>query len=133
MIKARKREPWPFGNDSPADRARTVAAFCWQALDEVDPGRAEEIRKLAARFGEDIYLAPTWSTVAPGQLLTRAEVAELAHVTPTAVAMWGSRGIVRRHQRHYLVPRPGGRYHPDDVDAFLRLYNTPDHQPSTPG
>lgn len=132
MIKARKRQEWPFGIDRPAERSRVVAAMCWSELNAVAPDRAERLRAFFEQLGESYYLAPSWTTVQPGQALTRAQVAEQAHVTTQAVAMWVSRGIVRGKARHTLTARPDGLYDPSEVDAFLRLYNAPP-KPTTPG
>jgi hypothetical protein len=120
-----QRAPWPFGNDTPADRARTYAQFCWAELERHAPVEAERIRAMAERFGDDLWLVPQPDTTPPGELMTRAQVAELAGVVPDVVSMWGNRGIVRGGVRYRLQRHPGG-YKPDDVTAFLRIRDTPE-------
>ncbi len=134
MIKQRRRdrEPWPFGVDDPAARARVVAHFAWSALREIDPGRADEVLGFFAQFGEDYYLAPTWQTTSTRARMTRLQVAELAHVGTTAVANWGIRGIVRAGHTYHLRAGPDGLYDPDDVTAYLQVRATTE-PPTTPG
>lgn len=120
MLRAR-RQPWPreLGPNTPVDRARTVARACWHALVAADPDTAEAIRAMAARFGEDVWLTPSPELAAPGERLTREQVAVRAGVTPPVVTMWGSRGIRRGGRTLRLVRHPDGRYDPDEVAAFL--------------
>lgn len=125
-MRQRRRADWVFGVDQPADRARAVAGMVWTVLHDIDPAKAVEMRDFFTQFGEGYYLGPQWATFAPGQPLTREQVAELAHRSTNAVAMWASRGIVRDNVRYFLRPHDGGMYDPDEVDEFLAHLNTPD-------
>lgn len=122
MIKPRRRPDWPFGVDNAAARAMVVAHYCWAALAEVDPQRAEQVRIFFRQWDEGVYLAPTWTSTGPR--MTRQDVADLAQVAPTVVTMWATRGIVRAGQRHVLTRRADGDYDTDEVLAFLQLRDT---------
>ncbi|MEK6443594.1 hypothetical protein [Pseudonocardia sp. T1-2H] len=124
MLKSRRspeRAPWPWGNDTRADRLAVYARMCWDSLAKLDPVEADRIRRFAAHFGDEHLINPPPDTAAPGQPMTRQQVAELANVEPAAVTMWASRGIRRGGQRYRLVPRRPGEYDPDDVTAFLQV------------
>lgn len=126
MTRPRKPPGWPaeLGPNTLHDRARTIARACWHALAAVDPKTAETIRAMAALFGDDVWLTPSLG-VAPGERLTREQVAARAGVDVAAVVKWGTRGVVRGDRRMVLVRHPDGRYDPDEVAEFLRLRDTP--------
>lgn len=124
MIKPRRRPDWPFGVDNAAARAMVVAHYCWAALAEVDPARAEEVRVFFRQWDEGVYLAPCWTSTGPR--MTRQEVAELAQVDVASVTMWATRGIRRAGQRHVLARRADGDYDREEVLAFLQIRDTPE-------
>lgn len=114
-----RQRQWPFGADTPTDRARTIARSCFTALRAAAPTVAEQILELAREYGEDVWLAPTHAAPAGGRWLTRADVARLAGVKPAVVSNWGRRGLHRGGERRQLVKHPEG-WHPDEVAGFLR-------------
>lgn len=119
----RGRGAWPFPNDTPADRARTIANQLLADLAESDPAAAEKRRTQVHALGE------TWLGAAPaqtaGEWLTREEVAELAGVGVRAVSNWTHRGSRGRH----LTRHPQG-YSEREVHDFLAALRDP--QTDTP-
>lgn len=103
------------------DRARTIARWLHHVLAKADPSSAEKIAKAAHHAGET-WLAPH-RDLRSGPWLTRAQVAELGHVSPAAVSQWTSRGIPSAGRHVKLIRYPEGY---DEVEAmdFIALRNT---------
>lgn len=125
MLKPRK---WPFGADTPTDRARTIARSCYTALRGANPGIADQILELARDYGEDAWLAPSHAAPPDGRWLSRDDVARLAGVRPVVVSNWGSRGLTRRGETRRLTKHPEG-WHPDEVHDFLAWRDQPPPPP----
>lgn len=82
--------PWP---DDRLDRRSRVAHMYRARLEAADPAGCAELDQAMRSFGQ------TWIVddlaLDPETLLTTAEVAELADVTPDAVRMWAHRGRIK--------------------------------------
>lgn len=116
---------WPFPDDRPVDRARTLANALLEQLAEAAPGAAAEFRSRAHHLGE------TWIGAAPdataGDWLTRDEVAALAAVDPKTVSAWTHRGTRAGH----LTRHPQGYHEREVVDFLAALRAAPEPQEET--
>lgn len=118
----RGRSRWPFPNDTPADRARTIANQLLRDLAQLDPDAAEQLRGQAHALGE------TWLGAAPqltdGGWLTRQDVADLAGVDPRTVSWWTNRGT----RAGFLTRHPEG-YSEREVHDYLTALRDAPHAP----
>jgi hypothetical protein len=134
VIKAR-RSSWPpeLGPDTAVDRARVISCG-WRdlaiTLATADLPLEQRQRMVAAveahchRVGEGGWQIPSPAPTR-GAWLTRADVAVLAGVRPTAVSDWSSRGLVDPATgKQRKLPRFPEGYHPDQVTAFLEWRKT---------
>lgn len=132
--------PWPveLGPNTPVHRARTYARAAVTALlDPSVPGpvAAEAILTLARNVGDVQWLQPPppGTGPAPGERLTRDQLAGIAEVRTDAVRLWGSRGLSRGGERRHLRADPVDQtYDPDEAAAFLRWRDTTERQETTP-
>lgn len=82
------RNPWPFPNDLPVDRARKVALMYRQHLHTLNQHICDQLDQTAAAFGETWMLETEDDPTDDDRELTTAQAADLAGTTAKRIREW---------------------------------------------
>lgn len=82
------RNPWPWPNDTAADRARKIARMYRQHLHTLNPAICDQLDQTAAGFGETWMLEAAADETDDDRELTTTQAADLAGTTPKRIREW---------------------------------------------
>lgn len=82
---------WPYAGDAPVVRARRIAQAYRARLDALDSEGCAYLDGLFAALGET-WVAPRVLTAGVDDLLSVAQAADLAGVSPDTLRVWRARG-----------------------------------------
>ena len=90
------KDPWPFPEDTPLERARRIAQSFRSALLSVAPDLCAQLEQRAVDLGQH-WVRPMEMSVADlDELLSAEQLGEMFTIAPRLVRLWGYRGHIER-------------------------------------